>query len=416
MSIQHIPTLLSIVRASIVAVFVAICIILSTDGIGGQTIDQIHGDMFATTTPLLLGSSVAGNIDAGEGLDVYELDLSGSQELTDVWIFTTGDLNSLGELFNRNGELIASNNDLTTGWERNFHLRAILTSGVYYLTVGSFREAAGAYTLHARTAMPAGATMETATPLNLNNPTTGTIVGSGDEDYFRLDFTEATNLILNAVSGNSATIDSTVLDNSGKEISVNVFPVPRLVHPSGDRSGFQIEDYFSSGTYFIRVTSPYDVTPQPVPYTIHALEDTDYPEFIEDCEAQTRSLNEPLISDSLYACQWHLNIREDVDINVESVWAEGIKGENVNIAVVDDGMNYTHKDLRSNVNASLNHDYTGNADIHHPSSTMARTLLASSPHVTTISACAAWPQEQISMATTTYQVKQRARTSGRHGT
>ena len=41
-------------------------------------------------------------------------------------------------------------------------------------------------------------------------------------------------------------------------------------------------------------------------------------------------------------------------------------GEGINVAVVDTGMDWTHEDLVDNVDSSLNHDYTGEGDIHHP--------------------------------------------------
>ena len=55
-----------------------------------------------------------------------------------------------------------------------------------------------------------------------------------------------------------------------------------------------------------------------------------------------------------------------MDINVEAAWAQGVTGEGVNVAVVDDGMYHTHEDLRDNVDSSRNHDYTGNGDIYRP--------------------------------------------------
>ena len=70
-------------------------------------------------------------------------------------------------------------------------------------------------------------------------------------------------------------------------------------------------------------------------------------------------------SDPLYGCQWHLNNRDGEDINVEPVWADGFKGEGVNVAVVDDGLYFTHEDLRDNVDATRNHDYTSSG-IDHP--------------------------------------------------
>ena len=333
--------------------------------VGTQTADD-HGDFPGTATELALGSSKAGRIDPGDERDVFKLDLSRASGDTDVWIYTTGDLNTVGELSGSSGEMLASNDYLTRGREYNFHIRAVLPSGVYYVVVSSFWETAGDYTLHARTATDAGSTTGSATRLNLDSPTTGTIDATGDADYFRLDLTESTNLILNARTGNSAPIDGVVLDTGGAEISVNVYPVPKLVHPTDDRVGFRIEDAFGPGTYYIRVTTAAGTSSHPAPYTIHVFEDTDYPAFIEECGAKTRSLNDSEVSDPLYGCQWHLNNLDGEDINVESVWAEGNKGEGINVAVVDDGMYYTHEDLRDNVDASLNHDYTGGGDIHHP--------------------------------------------------
>ena len=89
-------------------------------------------------------------------------------------------------------------------------------------------------------------------------------------------------------------------------------------------------------------------------------------DFIDECEADTLLLNNPLISDPLYACQWHLDSQHEGNVNVESVWEEDIKGEGVNVAVVDDGMYYSHEDLNENVNTTLNHDYTGGNDIYTP--------------------------------------------------
>ena len=120
------------------------------------------------------------------------------------------------------------------------------------------------------------------------------------------------------------------------------------------------------GTYYFKVTTPAGVASHPVPYTIHAFEDTVYTEFIEDCEARTRALDNPQISDPLYSCQWHLNSRGSGHVNVEAAWAQGVTGEGVNVAVVDDGMYHTHEDLRDNVDSSRNHDYTGNGDIYRP--------------------------------------------------
>ena len=122
---------------------------------------------------------------------------------------------------------------------------------------------------------------------------------------------------------------------------------------------------FEPGTYYVKVATPRGYTGHPVPYTALYFVDETYTRFIEDCAARTNSLNDPLIDDPLYGCQWHLDNPADYDINVEDVWEEGIMGQGVTIAVVDDGMDYTHEDLAENVDLSRNHDYTGQGDVHH---------------------------------------------------
>ena len=134
------------------------------------------------------------------------------------------------------------------------------------------------------------------------------------------------------------------------------------------RAGFGIWDDFEAGTYYIKITEPAGASFHPVPYTIHAYEDVDYREFTQTCESATTALEYTDIDDPLYACQWHLRNREQAghDINVEPVWEQGITGQGINVAIVDDGMDHYHEDLRANVAVAGNIDFTGNGEIFHP--------------------------------------------------
>ena len=357
----------SVVRMLLLAAVVSLCLVLSTGGVGAQSVDD-HGNFVNTATTLLLGSPIAGRISPGDDLDVFRLDLSRAFGATDVWIYTTGDFDTLGGLYDGNGEPIIFNDDsFIEGTGINFHLRRNLSAGIYYVGVSSGDATTGDYTLHAQAVTDPGSATGTATRLNLDSPTPGTIDTTGDADYFRLDFTESTNLLLyvtNLILSDAnynplpiAFLNGQVFDSTGSEISANIYH---------DLIGFWIKDGFGPGTYYIKVTTPPVVTSHPVPYTIYAIEDTDYTQFIDVCQRATDSLNNPLNNDPLYGCQWHLNNSNGEDVNVEAVWAEGISGEGVNITVVDDGMDYTHADLRDNIDTSRNHDYTGSGDIHHP--------------------------------------------------
>ena len=349
------------------------CIVMDANGVTAQTADD-HGDSFNDATNLPLGASIAGRIDPGDDRDVFKLDLSGASGTTDVWIYTTGGLDTLGWLYDSNEDLLVFNDDsLLVGQEYSFNLRRSLSSGVYYLSVRSLDGTVGDYTLQAEAVTDPGNTTGTAAALNLDSPTPGMIDTANDADYFRLVLTESKNLVtytkgldLSDADGflPISPLDGGVFDNNGTEISVNVYDE----NIDGHRWGFRIEDDFSPGAYYVKVTAPAGDTTYPVPYTIHAYEDTDYTGFIGGCEAATVSLNNPQISDPLYGCQWHLRNQEQggEDINVEPVWTEGINGEGVNVAVVDDTMDYSHEDLAGNINSSLNHDYGGMGGAYRP--------------------------------------------------
>ena len=363
-----------LVRVLLLGIMVACCFSLRTGGVGGQTSDDDHGDTILTSTDLPLGSSVDGRIDPGNDQDVFKVDLSREASDTDVWMYTTGEFDTFGELLTGTGEVIVSNDDSyihgNRGW--GFHIRRTLSPGVYYVRVGvspSWTDGrTGDYTLHAQTVTDhPGSATGTATRLDFDSPTPGQIDTAADVDYFRLDLTETTDLIISASTFvlhdgsdellRSDDIDAEVLDSNGEEVPVNTY---------WDALGFVIQDDFGEGTHYVRVVTPDYITSHPVPYTIHAYKDVEYPKFINDCEAETASLNSPPINDSLYGCQWHLNNRRGEDINAEAVWEDGITGNGVNVVVVDDGMDHRHEDLRENVDESRNHDYSGAGDLHHP--------------------------------------------------
>ena len=359
-----------VLRTSILAVSVVFCLMLSTSGVGGQESDD-HGDTIRTASDLPLGSSIDGRIDPANDQDVFRLDLSEASGTTDVWIYTTGDLDTVGGLFDSNANRLLVNDDsFIVGRFENFHLRANLRPGIYYVLVLSFRNLyVGDYTLHAEAVADPGGTIDTATRLSMDSPTPGSIGTASNSDYFRLEFTKFTDLVIYARSVSRAPVDVVALDSGGTETSINVRPldVLYLSTPSGlFRHGFLIRDDFGPGTYYVKIFTESGTGSYPVQYTIHAYEDVRYNDFIDECEADTRLLNDPLISDTLYACQWHLNNHNETDINVEPVWEEGIKGEGINVAVVDDGMYYSHEDLKDNVDISRNHDYTGRNDIYTP--------------------------------------------------
>ena len=81
-------------RLALLAAAVALWAATGVGGVRGQTADD-HGDFIQTATSLALGSSVTGRIEASDDRDMFELDLTGRSGSTDVWIYTTGDLDTV---------------------------------------------------------------------------------------------------------------------------------------------------------------------------------------------------------------------------------------------------------------------------------------------------------------------------------
>jgi len=71
-------------------------------------------------------------------------------------------------------------------------------------------------------------------------------------------------------------------------------------------------------------------------------------------------------TDPYFQFQWYLKNtgqnggKPKLDLNVESAWAQGITGKNVTTAIMDDGVDYMHPDLKFNYNAKASYDFSSN--------------------------------------------------------
>ena len=367
-----------LVRTFVLATALGFLLLASVGEVVAQTNDR-HGNTFATATPLTLGDSVSGHLHDAEDWDVFSIDLSDASGTTDVWAYTTSDdedADTVAGLYDSEENLLLFNDDAFIRDQiRLSGLRKTVQPGVYYIVLVSFEGEPTDYTLHAEAVTAPGSDTETAAPLVQGAPAGGTIDSPGDADYYRLDFTERTYMIIDVQSINFAPLEGALLDSEGEEISSNMYRRSLRACCVSMPIGFSIYDEFDPGTYYIRVNSPSDETlsdfeeleaPRPTPFFIYPLKDTEHTEFIRGCEARSRASRNRGIEDTLFSCQWHLNSSDNRDINVEQVWAEGNLGEGINIAVVDDGFYHAHADLKDNVDLEKNFDYNGEGDIYSP--------------------------------------------------
>ena len=344
-----------------------------------QTVDEVaddHGDTTATATDLELGASASGEIDPPGDWDFFRLDLSGRSGETDVWLYTTGELDTLLYLFSGAGSLLLLNDDsYIAGRRTSSNIRASVEPGVYYVLVRGYRAEVGEYGLHSQAVEKPGGSRNSATVLSLDAPLPGRLDEEEDADYFRFFVKSPTNLVIYAIGlamrdSNFDVLpveplDATVTDSQGTELDLNIYRWVLRTPAGRVWFGFQIEDGLERGHYYIKVSMPEDYEAEgPAPYTIHMYQDVEYDEFLAECEEASQESDKPGIDDSLYACQWHLSNENDEDVNVEGAWEEGVLGEGVTVAVVDSGLFSDHEDLRDNVDTSRNHDYRGEGDVY----------------------------------------------------
>ena len=112
-----------------------------------------HGNSIATATPVAIGATVQGVLTEGDE-DYFEIPVP-----TDGFrlsVFTEGDTDTYGTLFDRNGVSLSSDDD--SGEAFNFHIIQALDAGTYYLRIagfsGVFGDATGDYSLVVEEAAP----------------------------------------------------------------------------------------------------------------------------------------------------------------------------------------------------------------------------------------------------------------------
>ena len=111
---------------------------------GSEGSSDDHSNTRSDATNLALDSSLSGEIETGDDVDYFSVQVSESGTLT---IYTTGSLDTKGSLENSSGSRLASNDDGGRG--SNFRIERSVSAGTYYVKVESYRSRTGSYTLHA---------------------------------------------------------------------------------------------------------------------------------------------------------------------------------------------------------------------------------------------------------------------------
>ena len=208
----------------------------------------------------------------------------------------------------------------------------------------------------------------TAAELPMNGSVSGTLNPEGDIDYFRVEITEPDGqyVLIKKDNYRNGEGDNFIYLTLWKEDGSCA--VRECEAPVEGRYHWY---FLEPGTYFLRAVANDEQDDVSQVYSISLEPFTWLHDEIERCSAIETDFDDPL-----FGCQWHLHntgqYRSDLtdigalDINVMPAWNDGYMGQGINVAIVDNGMDFEHEDLRDNVDRGRNHDYRGMGTVFDP--------------------------------------------------
>ena len=211
------------------------------------------------TTSVTAGARVWGVIDPTDDEDYFSFSVS---RTADYWIYTLGDLDTVGELLDSNGMFLdISDRGGVLPNPDNFFLWRRLQSGTYYIKVTGYGSTDEPYFLRIREFTDTTSRSNAAT-LDLNSSASSTIDPEYDNDYFKLELSEPTEVAIRA-SGYPDTVGE-LQNSSGTVIASNddgFLP--------GGRTNFLIRENLAAGVYYVKVGS-FDERSDG-PYSVYAV-------------------------------------------------------------------------------------------------------------------------------------------------
>ena len=234
-----------------------------------------HGNTRATATSVTADARVWGAIDPADDEDYFSFSVSGT---ADYWIYTLGDLDTVGELLDSNGVFVESDDyGAVLPNPDNFFLWHRLQSGTYYIKVTGYGPTDEPYVLRIREFTDT-TSRGNAAALNLNSSASGTIDPEDDEDYFKLELSAATEVAIRA-SGFPDTVGELQRSNGTVIASNDDGYLP------GGRRNFLIRESLAAGVYYVKVSSFAERSDGP--YSVYAVAITEPGSVVADAQPLT---------------------------------------------------------------------------------------------------------------------------------
>ncbi|WP_423922595.1 S8 family serine peptidase [Candidatus Poriferisodalis sp.] len=316
--------------------------------------DATDIELGSVTRAVLHDTGARSLLDDGD-IDYFKLELAAETTITARASGFVAD--TYGAILNADGSIVATNDDAYLEPTRlQFALRETLAAGTYYIRVEPFfGDDSGLYYLFVYESPEPGSSRATAHEIDISQTAGGEISATGDTDFFRFTLDESTRVAL-VGSSRDLDIEVTLQNSFGADLNVNSYSIS-----IGSIDTFATYDTLSAGTYYLQVQA--DQAGDTGTYLVLLRPDGTFGRLTETCPAAPAG-----IDDTFYGCQWHLNNTGQFggtageDINLGTVW-DTYKGTGINVAVVDQGLDYFHEDLAANVDRAKNHSFRSVDDV-----------------------------------------------------
>ena len=210
----------------------------------------------------------------------------------------------------------------------------------------------GAFTIFTESVPTAGSTIAEATGIghymqdvdnqyHIEDIAAGRFESTNSVDYFEVDLrSSGRSFVVTGVATEDIDPDEfevSLVNGSGIEIDMARYERP---YPD-DVNAVWLVSRLDAGRYYFRIASTGTGA-----YWLMSRGSSVQDELYEKICAEG--------TENFVGCQWHLS-----HIKASDAWNSGYNGEGMNVAVVDDGMDENHIELRDNVNLDARVDYSG---------------------------------------------------------
>ncbi|XP_053382885.1 furin-like protease kpc-1 [Mercenaria mercenaria] len=122
------------------------------------------------------------------------------------------------------------------------------------------------------------------------------------------------------------------------------------------RNGFDLQQQITDELFLLTRKDTPKSSSKKMPHTLKNVGFSDRVYFMEQQTWKNVSLRQFTVTDPLWNQMWYINRNSNISLRILEAWESNFTGKGVNIAVVDNGVEYTHNDFKHRYNSEYSRD------------------------------------------------------------